>query len=163
MKLTEVFRLIFLAIVFGGSLTGCLPVTSDTVTADQIHAVSLSLQAKPTGNISAQFHILPKTVNTVTIQVVCTNNNPFPVSLTIKEGVAVSIYTSTGGLVEVVKNHYSSGNGYYKMVLEPGQDIQVETFTVSKPRGEQGVAYSEFSYSIDSETTTKLQAVTSVF
>jgi hypothetical protein len=95
--------------------------------------------------------------------VVCINNNAFPVTITIQDEIVLSIYSQTGELVEVVKNQYTNGKGSYKMALEPGQEIQVDSFNVTKPHGDQSLAFSEFSYSLNGEAATKVQSVTSVF
>jgi hypothetical protein len=105
MKLSLLFRLIFLVVLFGSTLAGCIPATEGTV----------------------------------------------------------DIYNAAGRLVEPVKNQYSGEKGTYKVVIAPGQSIEVDTFTVTKSDEEPRLAYSEFNFTLEGSEKSKLQAVTAIF
>jgi len=75
----------------------------------------------------------------------------------------VDIYNAAGRLVEPVKNQYSGEKGTYKVVIAPGQSIEVDTFTVTKSDEEPRLAYSEFNFTLEGSEKSKLQAVTAIF
>lgn len=165
MKLS-IFRSIFLVVLSAGVLTGCLPATVETMgipKVESIQALSSTLQSVPTGNISAQFRVLPYSTDQVLVKINCTNNNSYPVTVSFPNGVSLDIYNAYAYLVEKVKNQSGDSNDDFKLTIAPGDSVEVQSFYVTKPVGEDRLAFTQLEFTCDGEAQSKIFAVAAIF
>ena len=159
------FRLIFVVVLLGGMLTGCMPTTAGTMDfpeASDVRSLSIAMQTQPTGNVTAQFHVSPCTEDTAKADLLFTNHNAFAVVVAVEDTICLDIYGSYGHLIETVKNQHFAGQGTRTLTIQPGQSVMLETFSVSKSGLEQRLLLSQLTFTVNGDPESKVQSVTAL-